>query len=351
MGQIGPSGFNWFGWLSQVRQIMNAEPGYLPPDASYLSNTGQTSIALKLSLAELFNNPNLLLGPEENAQLLKDLAKFPQDLKQLLADLSDALPTEPKLATKPLADLLEQQLIPLKLPLKELQVMVKQNLETGSEKLLQLMQSNQLSQTKSVGQLGDLLYQANRLGEKLGQSPQQAAETLILLALPWCPLLPGQKLQLDFEFGEGGEDGSDKEISVILYLQTNQLGRFKVQVFELQPLQILVKLHHEPIAKPILKDLEAELNDYLAKEGLPESIFETIEMQTQEASVSSNPGVIASDSGQGFKGLTRQADHTQIDIQAGEGVSVLVFQVAYALAKLILSADARQQHLQSRKKK
>lgn len=116
-----------------------------------------------------------------------------------------------------------------------------------------------------------------KLSTKVKESPQHATETLMLLYLPWYPLQNQQKLELGFGLGEGAEDEDveNKEASVILYLDTNSLGRFKLVVEEADPLQVIAKVFHQDAGKGITTQLKEGLNEFLAQEGLPAAIFLT----------------------------------------------------------------------------
>lgn len=330
-----------------------------------LAQQGQNMMEGKLPLSALFGNESLLMNPQELSQFLKDSLQLPKELR--LALLMLAMESSPK-ELKPLLDqglkqIIEQQATQLSVPVEDLQNLLNQNTKEATEKLMKLLQGNQMSQTRSGQQIAELVVSLGKLGEKIKLSPKDAMETMMLLYIPWYPLAAQQKLELSFEMGEGGEEGGDRDVSVVLYIETNSLGRFKLVVKELEALQLLVIVMHEAFVKELMPRLEKQMNGMLAEDGLPACYFESEVIRAEKVAEVMAEGGVSSASGHGgatsesldpdmdpatagFKQATRRPDQKQINIQAGDRVSVLVLNYAYALARFIFEADEENRVLQ-----
>lgn len=324
----------------------------------------QTSLnaAVRLSLAALFKEDGMRLSSHELSLFLKESLKLPHEMRLLLLLLAmDTTSSDLQMLLQQNLKQMIEQHTPLAVSLEDIQALLDKNTKEAKEKLMKLLQANQISQTQAAQQLAELTSGLGKLGEKIKASPQEALETLMLLYIPWYPLAAQQKLELSFEFGGGGEAAGEKDISVVIFLETNTLGRFKIVVYELEPLQVGVRLFHEDAAKYLLPTLEDDLNEKLAAEGLPAAIVDAEQVQSgpgfkspsaATAHAQTDPGTSPiSDKDPataGFKGLTRQADQKQITIQPGEHVSLLVLNSAYTVVRLILEADEQNRLLQKK---
>ena len=323
-------------------------------------------LATGMSLAMLFQQEGMNLSPEDNAQFVKDLLKLPKDMRLLLASMAlenESLPVDQSVK-RTLQEMIKNNLSDV--PIEQFQNLIGDNSKDAAKQLMKLLQNTQSIQIKNGQQIMELASQMEKLSTKVKESPKHATETLMLLYLPWYPLQNQQKLELGFGFG-GGEDDEDvenKEASVVLYLDTNTLGRFKVVLEEADPLQVIAKVFHQEAGKGIMPVLKTGLNEFLAQEGLPAAIFMTdvlkerpqghaslINNEESTSHVGSTEKALQTESvgESGFKGATRRDDNKQISAQQGERVSMLVLNSAYELAKLIFAEDGAGTTLQAKK--
>ncbi len=371
MSHFGLPNFNMNNLLSQAQQVFKQDNGtnvQNTPTQNMQEAISEGGFSIyqvgsngRYSLAALLGNQSLRLNTMELSQFLKDAMKLPQEVRLILLMLAFESSQSPLKENfqQTLKNLIEADLNQLKVPLEEVQTLLTKNTKEASDTLMKLIQANQMSITDGGRQVADLVSHLGKLTDKINTSPAHAMETLMLLYLPWYPLTPPQRLEVDFEFGEGGEEGGgEKEFSVVLYLNTNTFGRFKLIVSELDPLQVMVKVFHEAHAKGMLSALEASLNQILANEGLPAAIFvaseikpeqiaQTVPLESDNSPETQNKPEEAEAAG--FKKATRQADRKSLKIQPGQQVSLLILHCAYALARLIFEADEENRPLQSKK--
>ncbi len=360
MTQFGLPKLNLYNLMLQAKTILQTggmnPSGPTPPMAPnpYANPQAELLKNYSLTLAKLFQNEQMRLNAQEMSFFLKETLKLPQEIKLLL--LSLALESSPAEAKKQinqtLAQIIQGSEEAVAVPMDDLQALLAKNTGEASDKVLKLIQGNQMSQTKGAQQLTELLVSLGKLSDKIKASPAEAMETMMLLYIPWYPLAAQQKLELSFEFPEEEGEGGEKDVSAIVYLQTNAWGRFKIVVNELDPLQVLAKVYHEEVAKELIPRIEEDLNRKLAEDGLPASTFdsETIrpEQLVQPNATSSTPATpedaeatatAKPELQSGFKRATRQADKKTVTIQPGQQLSLLVLTCAYAMARFIFEAD------------
>ena len=162
-----------------------------------------------------------LLNRNQQAALMKELLNLPKDLKQLLASLSDNK-TSPQAMTR----LLQSNAFRINPEI------IQQLLETNSKevinKLIRLIQQNPIN-TQSYEQLKPLLALLSKITPARDASPQEILTHLLVLYLPWLPLMEQQKILVKFEKKKSG--GSEEEkIAMVIYISTINLGRFKVTI-------------------------------------------------------------------------------------------------------------------------
>lgn len=356
--------------LMQARQILmsgTAAGVSSPANTSTSGNVVSSSLlqaALKdgkLPLSMLLSTESLRLPPQEASLFLKETMKLPNEIRFFLLMLAlESSPAELKsFLSQNLKQLIEENLGHLTVPMEEVQELLAQATKEGAGKLIRLLQGSSASQTRSGQQLIDMAATLGKLSEKVKASPTEALETLMLLYIPWYPLATQQKLELSFEMGEGEGEGGERDVSMVIFLETNTLGRFKIVVQEVDPLQVVVKIAHENVAKEVIPHLETQLNEFLANEGLPAAVFDAECIHPQqleettalleekpEQALPEGPEPEQSPAVAGFKKATRQSDHKQITVQPGNHISLLVVNCAYTLARFIFEADEKNRLLQ-----
>lgn len=354
--------FNVNNLLYQTQQLLRPiiVPGQNPLLGGLFNPNSTAGRSPYMSLDTLFANNNLKLDAQELSTFLKDAMKLPQDMRKLLLMLAleSAQGESKKQVQQTLKQLIEDYPQALNISVEDLQKLLGKKSKDGVDKLVKLLQVNQTGETKGAPQVAEMMSTLGKLSEKIQASPKEATETLMLLYIPWYPLAPQQKLEVEFESAGGGEEEAVEECSVVLYLQTASLGRFKLVIQELNPLQIVIMIFHEEQSQLIMGELEDRINDWLAKEGLPAAIFDETLMHPEQiptravASVTDSeqaPEALATANNPataGFKGATRQDGDQQITLQKGSRVSVLILNCAYALARFVFEADEGNRKLQ-----
>ncbi len=357
MSNAGFPKFNLVNLLSQAQQLISGGSNDIGVPSTPIPTgppTLQQQLA-KLTMAALFADESVRLPADEVATFLKDAMKLPEELRTTLMMM--ALEATPETLKKSLKQTLKQVIQDnaneLTIPLDEMQKLLGKNTDEAKSKLMKLLQASPISQTQSGPQVAELVKTLDKMSEKIKQSPMHATETLVLLYLPIYPLVPPQKMDLSFEDGSGGEEGQERDMSVVMYLETNTLGRFKIVVSQYEPLQVGVLMFHEKIAAPILPILKDKTNEQLAKDGLPAAIFDTSLLNSggaaQETSTSSSNAentAANADLSEGFKRATRQEDKQEVNIQPGDSVSLIILNTAYALSRWIFELDEQNRPLQ-----
>jgi hypothetical protein len=358
MGSINPNQFNILQFLVQSQKLLQ--------DAASLDETLPTALQGnplrgleegQLSQAELFQQSSLL-STQEMGTLAKEILKMPSDMKELLLGLSlledsEASGKLKKAMTQNLKTLLDENIVPSTLSSAQADALLSKKVNEGLERLNKLLNQNMMAQTKGSSQVAETLNHLRTMADSLQTMPNQGLKNLILLALPWYPLIQQQKL--DWEASGGGDTseeagGGATEKSITLLLQTNSLGRFRIQLSEGKALQVSVMIQFQELAKLFVPQLEVLFDTYLAGEGLARALWNGEMFQEgHDASKSTFSDLIQASSSSSlasFKGFTRQENRQSVDIQRGDLVSLLLVQCGFTMAKLVFEADNQQKYLQ-----
>ncbi len=210
-----------------------------------------------------------MLNRAEQSLLMKELLNLPKDLKELLVFLGNK-----NTSSQTITRLLQSNLI--KINPEVIQQLLQANSKEVINKLIRLIQQTP-GNTQGYEQLKPLLGLLSQIIPARESGPQEILTQLLLLYLPWLPLMEEQKIQVRFEKKKSG--GSDNEkIAMVIYISTINLGRFKVTLIiagKHKNLNILIEHisedHQEQaeeksketreILKEILKTLDSEMKE------------------------------------------------------------------------------------------
>ncbi len=284
------------------------------------------------------------MSPRETAMLMRSIMEVPKEIQTILALLA----TSQGGKASPDAQMLKQLLAEnpgLKISLEELQEALGKQSKDTANKLLKIIQSNSTATfTGDSQKLTELLQFTTQLAARVAASPTDAMNTLILLYIPWYPLVGQQRLEMYFEEGDGEGGGEDGEnYTLVIYVETNTLGKFKIAAGVVNMTRLMFKVEHDKAARPHLKDMEKALAEVLAEDGIPPPV---LEFEQREEPVTT-PEVMEKTSGvDEFK--TLKSDGKKVSVYPSKGVSVIVLNGAYQFSRIIFEIDERNSLLNKR---
>ncbi len=352
-----PGNFSYTNFLKQYQQLANKTAFPASPqggtNGAPLGHSGASLNSLSSSM--LFQQMMQLqsqMSPRETSALLKLLLDLPENIQTLLAQLSTQDSGPNKLQQQALKQLLKEN-PDLKLSLDQLQEVLGKKTQESSNKMLQLMQSNMTqAYTGDSQKFTELLKFTTQLSLRANASPMEALNTLMLLYIPWYPLVDPQKLELQFENGwneaEEGEDG--ESYTLVLYLETDTMGNFRIAGGVRNQTQLVFKTEHDALAEPYLDGIQRFVTESLSKDGIPPPTFSFTESQASQQKDITDPSVMEKTSGvDDFK--THQDDRKKLSIAPSKGVSVVVLNAACQFSRIVFEVDERNRLLQRRHKK
>jgi hypothetical protein len=180
---------------------------------------------------------------------------------------------------------------------------------------------------------------------------------MMLLYLP--PLMVPQQIQFRFEplQGDGEEDGESgggggAKYHLVMFMDTANLGKFKVSMGLEKSTQIIVLMEHDPQARRILQPLSKQVTTGVAEDGLPPPLFTYMEREQRTEAVliademSLNTAESASLSEQlataeagALSEKKAKPKDKKVAVYPHEGVSIVVVHAAYLLAKVLFQLD------------
>ncbi len=347
-----PNNFSYSNFLKQYQQLVNKTA--FPASSQAGTNSlplANTGLPLNtLSSAALFQQMMMLqsaMTPQETSAFLKALLDLPDDIQTLLAQLA----TQDGGVTKKLLEQLLKENPDLNVSLERLQEMLGQKTQGSSNKMLQLMQANMAqSYTGDSQKMTELLKFTTQLSLRVNTSPMEALNTLILLYIPWYPLVDPQKLELQFEseWGEAEEGEEGESYTLVLYLETDTMGKFRIAAGVRHQTQLVFKIEYEKIAEPYIEAIQRFVTENLSRDGIPPPTFAFTESAASRKQAMTDPSVLEEQSGvDNFK--TLQTDRKKLSISPSKGVSVVVLNAACQFSRIVFEVDERNRLLQRRK--
>lgn len=194
----------------------DAGPVKNPQELAVQNNLNQNRQELPQLNSELnikFNNLNRL----QQAMLLKEILNLPKEWNELMS-----LIVYKEISPENLLKLLQENqkgVTP-----EEIKKLLETNSRETLNKLLKFAQPAQ-GNWHNFDQVKDIMALVNQIAPNQTKQPEQILKDIILTYLPWFPLAQQQDIQLSFEIGQSGSD--DEEASLVIYITTINLGKFK----------------------------------------------------------------------------------------------------------------------------
>ena len=322
-----------------------ADPGL---EDALLTLTPQALAGVAEALVEtvLFGGPlfeaQTGLNPDQLSLFLKNIFQMPNELQQFLAFFvtQDPTPTQ-----EIIRSLLTQN---PSIPLSELQKVLTQKVRQGELQLAKILQSAQMTYTRDSRQMGDLLSTVSQIGARAASSPANSLAMTMLLYLPWYPLSLQQKFHLhsgqDEDKNQEGQSsgGGDQGEHLIMLIETNHIGRFRITASLLHVNQIDYHIQHGPEATAHLADIEQRLRDAMKTQQLMSAVFEfdprnppSWTPEPPPPSRSSKAAAAETD------GQPHDQHQPKVAMRALGGPSLQLAQGAYMLMRVIFETDNR----------
>lgn len=272
------------------------------------------------------NMKTLTLTRMEQATLIKDMLNLPKDLKELLTLLTSKQST-----SEIFTGLLQTKTI--KINPEIIQQLLESNSKEVINKLIKLVQQTP-GNTQSYDQLKPLLALLSQIIPHKNAAPQEILTQLILLYLPWLPLMEQQKIEVRFEKKKSGSSEEDEKIAMIIYVSTINLGRFKATIIIDKTNKPNISIEHitkngkkDNIIKDTLKNILKTLNFELTEEK--------IEAKTYLSEVKQ----------ENFK----KSGKREVTISKVNSLSPIVLITAQKISRIILEFDEKISLLEKRK--
>lgn len=229
--------------LSAQEQQPDKKEGFNLPNAlSETAHKNQQSVILRQQI-----NAELLLNRPEQAFLMKEMLKIPQDIQQLLTLLdSKGQPITPEI----------------------IKLLLESNSREVISKLIKLIQQDPYN-SQNHEQLKQLMSLISQIVPSKDASAQEILTHLTLLYLPWLPLSEQQKIRIEFEKKQSGNPEEDDSVVMVVFISTINLGRFKVTLLieKNQMLSIFIQ-NTELEEKDVLKEIYKEIKKGLKEEHI-----------------------------------------------------------------------------------
>lgn len=258
------------------------------------------------------------MSANQLATLIKELLSLPKEMQELLAMLA--------FGDQPISELAEKLKDPtLQLIIKQLQTLLGKNSKEAINKLIQLTQNNALF-FEGSNQLRDILGLIQKIAVTAQASPSDTLTMAMILYLPWLPLAEQQKLELAFGFQEENENDEKSGCEVlILFIQTLNIGTFKITIILNKDKTIEIELESDPIDANVLKNIISATNRDLENNGIKSKIA----TKTRKSAETKTPKEMKSES------------NKSITLHPSGKISMVTINIGHTIAKTIFETDEK----------
>lgn len=346
MSNIGPNAGNPNPYLNQPA---HQQQGVQQGQTGNIGNTQNTQAtpqqllthAAQQLLGELLLVPLMHyqaqgMNPQEVRLFFRNLLQLPPDIQQLFAQLATGQDGQ---QVKSLLQLLKAM---PDIPLKDLQNLLQQSIKQGEGKMMDILQSTNMTQSGNSKMMGEMMSTMSKLGIQVASSPADALTTTMMLYLPWYPITAQQKMTLHFEQpksegGEGaGQNGEEAEAHLVMLLETKNMGNARIVVAPINTQQILISVQSSDQILGLKPEVEAEVNEKLHQDHLSPPEYVWAGFSGQKATVLNNsPDTLKEEA---VPSKTPNED-PQMAVHAVGKVPLLVINTAYLMARVIFRLD------------
>lgn len=250
------------------------------------------------------------LSRVEQAILLKDLMNLPKEITSLLALLAFDN-TDNKLVQELFKDATKLILI------SDIQKLLDTNSKELLNKLIKLIQPTS-GNIQNIDQLKELINAMQKLMPALNTQNNEVLKSVILMYLPWLPLVQPQDIHIEYEQKPASEEQSE-DVSLVIYATTENIGRLKcVVISNNNDLNIQIEsLNYDESHKDYLSELIKKIN-----------------LEVKSVKIKANAELLAYKS----KELNR-SERREVSIHHGQSVSPKVLMAAHIITRIIFEVD------------
>jgi hypothetical protein len=276
-----------------------------------MRETSQSSQRQLTSQQVLSNNVHFnVLTRAEQAVLLRDMMNLPKEITSLLALLAFNN-TDSKLLQELFADMTKLILI------SDIQKVLDTNSKDLLNKLLKLIQPTP-GNIQNVDQLKDLISTMQGLIPAFNSPNNEVLKSVILLYLPWLPLVQPQDFRIEYQ-EENKEEEQAEDVSLVIYITTENIGRLKCIVrSNNNTLHIQVEsLNYDESIKDHLSAINKKINEEIKSAKITAS--------TELSSYKSKE--------------INKSERREVSIQQGHSISPKILMAAHIITKVVFEID------------
>ncbi len=264
-----------------------------------------------------------MLNRAEQSAFMKELLNLPKDIKELLGQLAQKSTSQ-----QAMAQLLRSGTV--KINPEIIQQLLEANSKEVISKLIRLIQQSP-NNTQGYDQIKPLLALLGQIAPARDSSPQETLTQLLLLYLPWLPLMEEQRVQVRFEKKKKSSGSDDEKIAMVIYISTINLGRFKVTIFTDKKNDLDIHIEHISEDREELSEKEAQ-----ARKEVLEAILKNFNSEMKEEKIQAKTCVSQVKQKNFEESATRDVTISNIN-----SISPVILLAAQKVAMVILEIDEK----------
>lgn len=234
---------------------LNSEMG-MPPNPiiqNMAQRVAQNAAMNSFNSAMMANLKMNNLANMEKSLYLKDLMNLPKQMEEVLVLIQNKTATTEEIA----------KLLNTNINMTTLVELIQKSGKEAMNKLVLVMADAAKQGISDTSQLKDAIKLINASISVAGkENPNQTLKSFMLLYLPWLPLQEGVDFDLEVEGSEGGENGD--EASITIMISTRNFGNIKVVLVLLggNSMSVFVNCSDKFPKEDLLKRINAESKNH-----------------------------------------------------------------------------------------
>ncbi|MDD3013079.1 MAG: hypothetical protein PHC34_05190 [Candidatus Gastranaerophilales bacterium] len=247
----------------------------------------------------------------EQSVLIRELLNLPKEIKELLELLTNNNGNN-KTLTKLINDI--NQLVMF----SDIQKVLNTNAKDLINKLLKLIQPTP-GNIQNIDQLKEIIGIIQTMIPSANMPNNEILKNIILLYLPWLPLIQPQEISIEYEKKKNSEE-KDEDISLIIYITTENIGRLKgfISLNSDNKLNIQIEsLNYDESIKEYLEIIHKRVEEEINSNKIPAKT-EIISYKSKEL---------------------KKSERREIALQPVSGISPKILMAAYLVTRVVFELD------------
>jgi len=247
----------------------------------------------------------------QQSVLVKELLNLPKDIKDLLALLT--FNNSDNVAVQKMLNDINKLIM-----FSDIQQILNTNSKEMLNKLIKLIQPTP-GNIQNIDQLKEIISTIQAVIPSANMTNNELLKNVILLYLPWLPLVQPQDLSVEYD-RKSNEEEQEENASLLIYISTENIGRLKGIITSNANYSLNIQIeciNYDESIKKYLEIINKRVNEEIKSNNLSAK---------SEMSISKSKEL-------------NKTERREISIHSGAGISPKMLMTAYILTRVVFELD------------